>query len=402
MSYAGEATARGAGGKRSLDNPAPSSPTSCQTMSPSGRILATYELAAPSRQAALAKARDMTVEQTVEVPAECVPPPGRPMVGTIERLERAGPVRWRVACSYHPAIVGDSVTQLFNLLFGNISMLSGMRLVDAQLPDALLSRLPGPAFGIEGLRRLCGVEGRPLVCAAAKPIGLSSAALARICYQFAAGGADIVKDDHGLASQEAAPFAERVARCHDAVAEANQQTGGKALYVPHLSRGAGDLWEDLEYARARGCRGVLLSPMLVGLDTVRAVAARADVAILSHPSFAGTLLQRRHGIAPEVLFGLLFRVIGSDGVIYPNAGGRFPISLASCRAINDRLRSPLGRMLPAFPVAGGGVDAERVPYWIRQYGIDTMFLVGSSLYAQRDLRAATARLVDSIRRSSDG
>ena len=48
--------------------------------------------------------------------------------------------------------------------------------------------------------------------------------------------------------------------------------------------------------------------MLVGLDTVRAVAARGDVAILSHPSFAGTLLQRRHGIAPEGLFGVMMKL----------------------------------------------------------------------------------------------
>jgi ribulose-bisphosphate carboxylase large chain len=371
-------------------------------MNDPSRIWAAYELAAPSRRAALMKARDMTVEQTVEVPAACVPAPSQPMVGTVDRVERAGPARWRVACSYHPAIVGDSVPQLFNLLFGNISMQQGIRLVEIQLPDALLHRLPGPAFGIEGLRQMCGVQTRPLVCAAAKPIGLSSAELARICYEFAGGGADIVKDDHGLAGQEAAPFGERVARCQEAVAEANERTGGRALYFPNLSRGAGALWEDLEYARSHGCRGVLLSPMLSGPDAVRAVAARREMAILSHPSFTGALLQRQHGIAPDVLFGLLFRVIGSDGVIYPNAGGRFPISLASCRAINQRLRAPLGRMRPAFPVAGGGVDAERVPYWIRQYGNDTMFLVGSSLYAQRDLRAATARLMDSIRRSSDG
>ena len=58
------------------------------------------------------------------------------------------------------------------------------------------------------------------------------------------------------------------------------------------------------------------------------------------------------------------------------------------------------RGAPAFGTTR--MDAERVPYWIKQYGNDTMFLVGSSLYAQRDLRAATARLVDSIRRSSDG
>lgn len=368
-------------------------------MDHSGRIRAAYELAAPTRRAALAKAREMTVEQTVEVPADCVPGPSRAMLGTVERVERAGPSRWRIFCSYHSAVVGDSVPQLFNLLFGNISMLQGIRLVDLQLPDSLLNRLPGPAFGIQGLRQLCGVQGRPLVCAAAKPIGLSSAQLAKICYQFAAGGADIVKDDHGLASQDVAPFGERLARCQEAVAEANERTGAKALYFPNLSRGVSELWEDLEYVRSLGCRGVLLSPMLLGPDVVRAVAARGEVAILSHPTFAGALLQRRHGIAPEVLFGVLFRVIGSDGVIYPNAGGRFPLPLVTCRAINDRLRGPLGGLRAAFPVAGGGVAADRVPYWIAQYGPDTMFLVGSSLYAQRDLRAATARLVDSIRRS---
>lgn len=349
----------------------------------------------------MATAREMTVEQTVEVPARCVPSASRAMVGAIERIEPAGAARWRVVCSYDPAIVGDSVPQLFNLLFGNISMQRGIRLVDVWLPDVLLNRFPGPAFGIAGLRQLCGVPDRPLLCAAAKPVGLSSTALAQVCYDFAAGGADIIKDDHGLTSQEAAPYGERLARCQEAVAQANEKTGGKALYFPNLSRGIGDLWADLEYAGSLGCRGVLFSPMLVGPDAVRAVAARGEVAILSHPSFTGTLLQRRHGIAPEVLFGVLFRLIGSDGVIYPNAGGRFPTSLASCRAINQRLRAPLGRMPAAFPVAGGGVNAERVPYWIRQYGKDTVFLVGSSLYAQRDLRGATARLADSIKRSAD-
>jgi ribulose-bisphosphate carboxylase large chain len=289
---------------------------------------------------------------------------------------------------------------LFNLLFGNVSLQRSVRLVDLDLGRAALPALAGPAFGVDGLRRLCNVARRPLLCAAAKPIGLSSAELAGICYQFAAAGADIVKDDHGLANQARAPFRERVARCQEAVAKANAATGGRTLFFPNLSRGATELWEDLEYVRSLGCRGVLMSPMLTGPDAVRAVAARGGLAILSHPTFTGALLQGRHGIAPEILFGVLFRAIGSDGVIYPNAGGRFPLSLATCRAINQRLRGPLGALRAAFPVAGGGVSAERVPYWIRQYGPDTMFLVSSSLYAQRDTHAATARLVESIQRSS--
>lgn len=369
-------------------------------MTPSGRIQATYQLAGPTRRAALARAQDMVVEQTVELPAPCVPAAGRAMVGTVERIERAGPRSWRVHCRYEAGIVGDSVPQLFNLLFGNISLQRGVRLVELQLEQAALPILKGPAFGVAGLRALCGVPRRPLLCAAAKPIGLSPVELARICGQFASAGADVVKDDHGLANQAPAPFRERVARCQEAVTRANAGTGGRTLYFPHLARGGAPLWEDLDYVRSQGCRGVLMSPMLAGPDTVRAVAARGEVAILSHPSLTGALLGGRHGIAPEVLFGVLFRAIGCDGVIYPNAGGRFPLPRAVCHAINRRLREPRGAMRPALPVAGGGVAAERVPYWIAQYGDDIMFLVGSSLYAQRDLHAATARLVESIQRAS--
>jgi ribulose-bisphosphate carboxylase large chain len=123
---------------------------------------------------------------------------------------------------------------------------------------------------------------------------------------------------------------------------------------------------------------------------------------MSHPSLAGAFFHVDHGIAPPVLLGDLFRVAGSDAVIYPNVGGRFTFSEATCVAINARLRQPLGIMSPAFPVPAGGIDAARVPHWIERYGADTIFLVGGSLYAQPDLPAAAGRLVEAVRRHSHG
>src|SRR2546425_3866691 len=100
---------------------------------------------------------------------------------------------------------------------------------------------------------------------------------------------------------------------------------------------------------------------------------------MSHPALAGAFFQRDHGFAPEVLLGDVFRVAGSDAVIYPNVGGRFTFSAATCAAINARLRGPLGRVAPAFPAPGGGIDAARVPHWIERYGADTIFLIGGGL-----------------------
>jgi len=146
---------------------------------PNDRIRAVYQLTARDRPSARAKAEDMIVEQTVEVPADCVPRQlRRTIVGTIEHLERVGSARWRVACSYDVSVVGDSILQLFNLLFGNISMLAGIRLVELHVPP--VPGLPGPTFGIPGLRTLTGAAAGPLLCAAAKPVGLSPAGLARM------------------------------------------------------------------------------------------------------------------------------------------------------------------------------------------------------------------------------
>jgi ribulose-bisphosphate carboxylase large chain len=207
-----------------------------------------------------------------------------------------------------------------------------------------------------------------------------------------------VKDDHSVTSQDSAPFAERVARCQEAVTRANQETGGRTLYFPNVTGSAPQLEERLATARAAGIRGVLVTPLLQGLDSVRAMAVSSGLAILSHPTLAGVFFHPEHGIAPEVLFGKLYRLLGADGVIYPNPGGRFPWTESSALALNANLRAEWNGIRPALPVAGGGMDAARVPHWAEQYGPDTMFLVGSSLYVQGDLERAARGLREAVER----
>lgn len=248
------------------------------------------------------------------------------------------------------------------------------------------------------MRDLAGAADRPLLCAAAKPMGLSSGALAMLCGAFARAGIDIVKDDHGLTNQPTAPFEERVRRCQDAVDAANRETGGRTLYFPNVTAPLDAVAARLECAARAGCRGVIVSPMLVGMDTVRWIADVSELAVFSHPTFTGVLFHPEHGITPEILYGQLFRLAGSDGVIYTNAGGRFPFAEEVCEGINTHLREPMGALKPAFPVAGGGVDIQRVPYWIDRYGNDMVFLIGSSLYAQSDLEQAARELVEAVGR----
>src|SRR5207247_2327150 len=138
--------------------------------------------------------------------------------------------------------------------------------------------------------------------------------------------------------QPPAPFRERVERCQEAVARANRETGGNALYFPNVTAGAAAALERADLARRAGCRGAVVNALPAGLDAVRALGESSGLAIMAHPSLAGAFFYADHGIAPEVLLGDIFRVAGSDAVIYPNVGGRLTVADAASSAINSRLR----------------------------------------------------------------
>jgi ribulose-bisphosphate carboxylase large chain len=363
-------------------------------------LLATYELVlrrGDDLRAARVRAQWIAYEQTVELPPGVSPPRiEREFVARVEELALDGPRRARLRLAFAPRLV-DSPSQLLNVLFGNVSMQAGIRLVELEWPAELLRRLGGPRFGVAGLRTLCGAgRHRALSCAALKPVGLDARELARRAFALAKGGIDCLKDDQGIADQPMAPFRDRVRRCQEAVERANAK-GRSAVYLPHVS-GAGERFaERLAAAKAAGCRGVMVSPLLAGLDAVSA-ARDAGFAVFAHPALSGALLGRQHGIAARLLWGDVFRAAGADGVIYPNAGGRFPIALSECLAVAEHLRRPLGKLRPAMPVIGGGVEVGRVPEWLRRYGHDLVVLIGGGLYREPELEPAAARLREALER----
>lgn len=248
--------------------------------------------------------------------------------------------------------------------------------------------LPGPRFGADGLRELLGAQGDgALLCTALKPMGTSAEDLAEMAYLLARGGIDIVKDDHGLANQPYAPWAERVRLCAAAVARANSETGKNVLYAPCLNAPTGELLERAYAAKNLGAGAVLMLPGITGLDTVRALAADAAFAlpIVAHPALLGSQLgggkkDLVRGFTHEVLLGLMMRLIGCDATIFPNFGGRFGFSVEECKAIARGCTRPLPGGVPAcVPSPGGGMTLERVKPTRELYGADVLLLIGGAL-----------------------
>lgn len=352
-----------------------------------------YDLALAKGETARGRASAIAREQTVEIPPGVAAAEVEQLtLGVVAAVAERSARRARVVIDYPWRELVSDLPQLVNLLYGNISLQRGIRIVGIDWPAELVGQFPGPAFGVAGLRELLGVHHRALLAGALKPVGLGVSALARLAADCALGGLDLIKDDHSLADQRRAPFRERVLAVAEHVARANRQSGRNCLYVPNLTGPVDSLGQRLDDLRDAGVRAAMVAPLLLGLDAVRALAASSGVALVGHPSFAGSLVAPRQGIAPEVLFGDLFRLAGCDVVIYPNAGGRFPFTLRDCRAIQHRLLAPLGELRPAFAMVAGGIDAAKLGRWLPRYPVDTIFLVGGSLLGRPDLRAAAAEL----------
>ena len=341
------------------------------------RIRATYRLHVGAAQAAH-RARLLAVEQSLEMPLEAVGD-GRVLAEVLARVEQVEPqddgtslARLLLACES----VGDDAGQLMNMLFGNCSLQPEVELIDIEVPAPLARTFGGPNLGIAGLRRLTGAAERPLTCTALKPIGSTAARMAALCGDFARAGIDVIKDDHGWANQPSAPYAERVSACQRAVLDAGEATGRRTVYAPSLYGTQSQMQRQIETARALGVTAFLIAPMVCGVATFDALKREhRDLAFIAHPALAGGR------IAPPALLGKLLRLFGADVVIFPNHGGRFTYPAETCQAIARNCRARWHELRPSMPAPAGGMSVERVPELKREYGADSMLLIGGSLLA---------------------
>jgi ribulose-bisphosphate carboxylase large chain len=358
------------------------------------RIDVVYRLGVEPGQAAH-RARLLAIEQSIEMPVEAVSDT-RVLDDVLARVERIEPQADGTSLAYL-GLSGESVCedagQMMNMLFGNCSLQPDVELVDIEVPASLAQAFGGPNLGIDGLRRLTGVLGRPLTCSALKPIGSTIGRLAELCRTFAQAGIDVIKDDHGWANPRSAPFAERVAACQQVVRDVNAALGRHSVYAPSLYGTHAQMQRQIDLARSHGVGVVLIAPLICGAATLNALKREhPDLAFIAHPALGGA-----GRIAPAVLLGKLFRLFGADAAIFPNHGGRFTYAADVCRTIAQNCRAPWHGLHPALPVPAGGMSVERVPEIKREYGVDTMLLIGGSLLiAGERLGERSRAFVDSV------
>jgi len=326
-----------------------------------------------------ARADAIAVEQSVEMPVSAIDDGFvlSTILGRVEDIRQIGEGSFEIHIALSAETVAADAGQLINMLFGNTSLHEDVVLVDVEFPEDLVAAFGGPRHGLPGLRVRAGAGQRALTSSALKPQGLSVDRLAELALSFARGGIDYVKDDHGLADQVYSPFAARV----EAITRRLRAHLGRASgYVPSLSGSLDAMRTQMRLAREAGVDTVLVAPMIAGLANFHnLVRENPQVAFIAHPTMAGAAR-----IAPQLLLGKIFRMLGADAVIFPNYGGRFGYSAGTCRRLAQTAVRETHGMRATMPVPAGGMSRARVAEMLEFYGPDVMLLIGGALLEARE------------------
>jgi 2,3-diketo-5-methylthiopentyl-1-phosphate enolase len=377
-------------------------------------LLATYFLELPSDADILAKAAGFAVGQTigtwVEVPGVTDEMRDRHR-GRVVRLLEAPPVDLATqtgeTSSYFLQIAlptvnfGPSLPMLLTTTLGNDSSTSVQaKLVDLELPDSLAEALGGPRFGIEGIRKLVGVEDRPLLLNMIKPCtGLTPEQGAAIFYETALGGVDLIKDDELLGNPSFSPVVERVEAYTAAGERARQETGRDVVYLPNITDRPDRLLDNAKAAVDAGARAVMVTYATIGYGALQALAEVAGVPIFGHFAAAAPFFEGPGtGMASPIAAGLLPRLAGADLGLLLSPYSGYPLRRLQYLKIAQQLTLPRPHIAPAMPVVGGGVHPGTVETYVSDLGPDIVLGAGGAVQGHPDGPAAGA---DAMRQAID-
>ncbi len=304
--------------------------------------------------------------------------------------------RGRVVVSFPLHNFGPSLASLLSTVAGNLyelQELSGVRLEDLDLPDAFARRYPGPAFGVEGTRRVAGVEGRALIGTIIKPsIGLSIEALRPLVRDLVTAGLDFIKDDELSADPPYAPFQQRAAAVLDEIQRVADKTGKRALYALNITGDIDHMLRSHDKVRDLGGTCVMINVNAVGVAAVAYLRQHCELPIHGHRALYGALARDPWLGIGFSAFQKIFRTAGVDHLHVGGFNGKFYESNATvAQSIRDCLTPLYGdyRVIPVISSAQWAGSA--VDIYTATGTTDVLHLAGGGIIAHPGGTAAGVR-----------
>lgn len=253
-----------------------------------------------------------------------------------------------------------------------------LRLEDVSFPEKLLKKFQGPKFGIPGVRKLLGVDSRPLSLHIIKPkMGMTPEQTANQVYQTALGGVDMVKDDEMSSDVYNCKFDDRVKAVMEALKKAEKKTGKRVIYFASITDEVDKINQKAKRAIAAGVNGLLFC-YSAGFSALRVLAEdpEINVPVLFHPSHMISLLPR----ISFVVLAKIARICGADLVLSPTFWSSIPVapleeSLRTCQV----KVAPLYHIKPIWPMPAAGTFPGQLETFVKELGMDVVIPSGGGI-----------------------
>lgn len=297
--------------------------------------------------------------------------------------------------------VGTDLAALMTIAIGgtySIRGMTGIRVIDMQLPAAFGSDHPGPQFGVAGSRQLTGVYNRPIIGTIVKPaLGLRPHETAALVGELVASGVDFIKDDEKLMSPAYSSLSDRVAAIMPRILDHEQKTGKKVMYAFGISHTDPEqMMRNHDVVVNAGGNCAVVNINSVGFGGLSFLRKRSGLAIHAHRN-GWDILTRHPGLGMDFkVWQQFWRLLGVDQfqingirVKYWEPDESF---VASYAAVSEPMFNSSDC---ALPVAGSGQWGGQAPDTYERTGqsIDLMYLCGGGIVGHPLGAAAGVRAV---------
>lgn len=324
---------------------------------------------------------------------------------------------WIVKIAYPIELFEDhNLPGLLASIAGNVfgmRRVEGLRLEDIYLPEKFLKDFKGPEKGKDGVKKIFGVENRPIVGTVPKPkVGYSPEEVERLAYELLRGGMDYIKDDENLTSPDYCKFDDRANRIMKVIEKVEKETGEKKAWFANITSDIREMEKRLKLVAELGNPYVMVDVVVTGwgaLEYIRDLAADHGLAVHGHRAMHAAFTRNpHHGISMFVL-AKLYRIIGIDQLHIGTAGagklegGKWEVvqyAKVFSEAIYDpdssdvfHLKQEFHHIKPAMPVSSGGLHPGNLEPVIDALGSEIVIQVGGGVLGHPDGALAGARAV---------
>ncbi len=304
----------------------------------------------------------------------------------------------RVHISWPLENVGQNLPALVSTLQGNLyqlAQLSGLRLLDFDVPMSFAAKFPGPRFGVAGTRRLAGVTERPLIGTIIKPsVGLSPAETAAMVRTLCEAGIDFIKDDELMANPPHSPFNERVAAVMRVIHAHADRSGKQVMYAFNITDDLDTMQRNYDTLLAARATCAMVSINSVGLAAVHKLCERGELPIHAHRNGWGQLTRHPLLGMEFTAYQKLWRLAGVDQLHVNGIANKFWEPDDSVVKSLEACAAPFLTGEPLLPVVSSGQWGGQAFETYRRFtSQDLLYLAGGGIAAHPGGPAAGVRAI---------